>query len=92
MTMIERIARTLAGADVGVFDHPETYTPEDPAEAQEYYRDQARAVLQAIREPSAEMVEAAGNQDLGLPRNDGFIGPVAASIAWHSMIDAALSE
>ncbi|WP_347270971.1 hypothetical protein [Rhizorhabdus histidinilytica] len=48
------------------------------------YVPEARAVLAAIREPSAVMLEAAEEDDAA------FLG--APGMIWHRMIDAALKE
>ena len=47
------------------------------------YEEQARAVLQAIREPTREMVAEAVSE---------FVGDVDADLTWRTMIDAALTE
>lgn len=55
-------------------------------ETREAWRGIARAVLDAIREPSDAMLDAACRAD-GLPRPNP-----AALIYWQAMIDAALGE
>jgi hypothetical protein len=56
-------------------------------------RDLARAVLQALREPSEEMVEAAedGDDQGSSIYGDPFVA-LSHREAWTRMIDAALSE
>lgn len=50
---------------------------------------QAERALVAMREPTREMVEAAANIDMGVPRADGLIGPASAVAAWRAMLMAA---
>ena len=68
-TTIERVARALVVADRSAI------TPD-------YYQRMARAAIEAMREPTSEMVDAAY-------ANTGGVG---ATKCWQAMIDAALSE
>ncbi|WP_088471892.1 hypothetical protein [Sphingopyxis witflariensis] len=77
MTPLERAARALCRLD----GHPENATMDrKPLWAD--YLPEARAVLQAIREPSVSMLSAADRHD----KRD------ASADAWRAMIDAALAE
>jgi hypothetical protein len=84
MTPLERAARALCRLD---------YPDEAGGEMENYYFDkhglayiaQARAVLEAIREPSEGMDEAGKDADDHIEfNNHGRI--------WRAMIDAALTE
>jgi hypothetical protein len=79
MTPIERAARALCALD----GHPENAKMDGKRLWQDYLPE-VRAVLEAIREPSAKMEEAA-NADQAL-----FIG--APKPIWQQMVDAALAE
>lgn len=104
MTVIERAARALAGGS-DKFDA----LPLDKRELRELQRhgyqhdttqsellDDARAVLQAIREPSEGMVEAGQSalEDPDITGDDGTVCIVDgdANAVYRAMIDAALSE
>lgn len=84
MTMIERAARALFTIEHGDDASFEAW----PVIANEMAV-RARAVLQAIREPS-EAMEGAGREAL----EDGaeLIVDGDATACWHAMIDAALAE
>ncbi len=90
MTPLERIARALFRAD-----YPEYV--DDNLEIEElgmipyerrhlYYVEAARAVLQAIREPS----EAMNNAGMTEADKDSF--GVAVQPIWRAMVDAALEK
>lgn len=73
-----------------------------PADGEEWDRDDyasiARAVFQAIREPSEAMIEAWFDADLELPEGVSFEAPADivdryhAISDWKAMIDAAIAE
>lgn len=54
-------------------------------------RDQARAVLTAIREPSEAMVDR-GTSEIPYDDDHGVDREMRAKACWESMIDAALTE
>jgi hypothetical protein len=59
--MIERIARAMCeedGANWNAANFNETANGDEPEEQREYWRAKARAVLEAMKEPTPEMVEA----------------------------------
>src|SRR5688572_5024787 len=77
MTPLERAARAVYKlGDNG------PYGPEDEDEQWHQHVDVARAVLQAIREPSEAMEEA----------GDSCLGLATSPVIWQAMIDAALEE
>jgi hypothetical protein len=73
--MIERVARAIAGCE----------TADDWGDLtshwQEQFRKEARAAIEAMREPTTDMCEAGW---------DGFDDANVARSVWHAMIDAAL--
>lgn len=84
MTMLEKAARAL---------HENSDSPVDwddlSDDAEGYWMDQARAVIESLREPSEEMMMAgAGAID------DGETPGVrtAAELCWTAMLDAILKE
>lgn len=93
---IEKLARAMYDADRELHDmRLEAHTWETDEKRQPAYRALIRAVLQAAREPSPEMVK------MGLfpqhLRSDIQGGSEQADAhwmecSWHSMIDQALSE
>lgn len=78
IAIINNTARieNIAGDQLGVAEPEPLYVVTNPAEV-------ARAVLEAIREPSEAMVEAIPDD-----RNT----PIYAEDIWQAMIDAALAE
>lgn len=85
MTPLRKMARALAKDQSGCdcFDDLEP-------EAQEALRENVRAVLGAIREPSEEMK---GDGALRIYRVSQSLGTIAqAEGAWQAMLDTALSE
>ncbi len=56
--------------------------------------DYARAVIQAMRQPTQAMIEAAGNCEITVAtfeyNYEGYVSEKEASAVWRSMIDAAL--
>lgn len=91
MSMVERVARTIhehhAFECIGE-DTPWDEVNEVFEQAQDDYRKVARAVIEAMREPTDEIKEA----------GSGFIyeawgdGKIIAAEAWEAMIDAALKD
>lgn len=69
-TLVERVARALAGAR----GEPENWSR---------YRKEARAAIAAMRTPTQEMLEAAG---------EGLIDYSDINHDWRVMVDAALAE
>ena len=84
MTPLERAASALQTAWDG--GEAEGLPPIAFSETEARYL--ARAVLQAIREPSEGMLEA-GKEDSGI---DGYVNDFWPIVPWQAMIDAALSE
>jgi hypothetical protein len=73
--MIERVARALHKLDTG--DGCPTF---EDCNLQEYFLEQARTAIAAMREPTEAMVRATG-----LP-------PEGITVYWKAMIVAALAE
>ena len=84
--MVERVARAIYEDDFGGPDRTPTPWAERDEEFRETVRSNARAAIQAMREPTSAMVEAADSRRD--PRN-GWLGAISA---WEAMIDAALKE
>lgn len=89
MTPLERAARALA---MRYYCGRNGQPPDDPWNVQaveiawKAYVKEARAVLQAIREPSAEMI------DIGAVCSSSVPIPTTAKRIWEAMIDQALAE
>lgn len=90
MTPLEKAARALAalqGADFEARSTMETPGGEEPEEMREGFRDQARAVLQAIREPG----DAIAWTGAGIIQGPiGGCAKAAATQCFAGMIDAIL--
>jgi len=71
--MVEKVARAMAERNN---DYCERGLLQWPA-----YEDDARAAIEALREPTPEMVKAAELHTIGTPRTP-----------WQAMIDAALLD
>jgi hypothetical protein len=83
MDMVERVARALAVAD-GM--HPEAVSnDEDQVPVWTLYVDDARAAIEAMREPTEAMVGSGADHDA---EGGGTGNPIAI---YTAMIDAALS-
>lgn len=85
--MIERVAKAILATtgEPTMWDH---YAPG----TQEHYRSMARAAIEAMREPTAAMIEvgdASVDLDWSLEPGEGLDG-VDVTPAWRAMIDAAL--
>lgn len=77
--MVERVARAIAeaGRESDVLFYP-------VGKRAEQYAAIARAAIEAMREPTAEMVES------GLKKPQGMTDwPAALGVAWRAMIDVA---
>lgn len=74
-TMVERVARAMAEVN----DHHQEFAIGDFRDA---YMDQARAAIEAMREPTEAMVDSCGNGECAK----------WARGAWANYIDAALQE
>lgn len=97
MTPLERAARAIFRADYP--DHVDANFDIDESgmvmweKRRLWYRDAARAVLTAIREPSEGMVgEGAYQIPCGQGVDEGPPNARDAKDCWQAMIDAALSE
>ena len=86
-SMVERVARTLYVASHHANGAREWDNPNGITElAKPRFRDMARAVIEAMREPTAVMIERAVAEVSGFPR------PRTIEAIYIHMIDAALSE
>lgn len=89
-SMIERVARSLCEA--------QRQLPGDPTWettcARDLYRVEARAAIEAMREPTTAMIWNGGRAGRGDPWFNGMdVRPeVGASSVWALMIDAALEK
>lgn len=89
MTPLERATQALCELHGRV--SPETH-PQFSEAWRTLYMPQARAVLQAIREPSVAMEAAGYGNSKGDPDNTGVVDNPRPDDAWRAMIDAALEE
>ncbi len=75
--MVERVAKVLASRNSDA-----KWT---------WYLNDARAVIEAMREPTEAMCKAQGTNNLGSPDNvSGYLDCWSADDVWRAMIDAAL--
>ena len=87
MDMIEKAARAIAGDEW--FD----FTEAQPGDAESFngeWMDKARAVIEAIREPSPEMA-LAGRYAIPAEPDTSADTPEAAADCWRVMIDTILN-
>ena len=99
MTVIERAARALWQDRKDAGDYSPADTWEDAPESdQAACRRKARAVLQAIREPSEGMLpdphrtDTALYQAVRVMEDQSVSSADAFRVVWQAMIDAALAE
>lgn len=78
MSMIERVARAIARDDYDGDDLWDKLGPGNKAA----YKANARAAIEAMREPTEKMSDEGAANNFGKP----------SYAAWQAMIDAALSE
>ena len=87
--MVERVARAIWQESVGRADWYKWETFRPDAWGRCLSMAQARAAIEAMREPTEAMIEAARNEDdPGFCDEPGFAAP--HKDAWQAMIDAAL--
>lgn len=83
--MIERVARQIFETNITVYLRLSMDFSEQTVSVQEQYRGLARAAIEAMREPTEAMEEAALDvRPLMLPDSPREV--------WEAMIDAALNE
>lgn len=80
MSMVERVATQLRTSLDGRIDWPPN---DNDHERRAFMRMVARAAIEAMREPTKEMVEA-GHEQCGIYKH--------ADSTWSAMIDAVLGE
>ena len=80
--MIERVARALHKLDTG--DGCPTF---EDCNLQEYFFEQARAAIKAMREPTEAMITCKDDVMMFLEISPSWLGSV-----WRAMIDCALRE
>lgn len=81
MSMVERVARAINVLTMSWSDDDEMVV-----RAQNKVREQARAAIEAMREPTDEMVDA------GYHRAKPYLGTETMAQAYRAMITAALGE
>ncbi len=91
--MIERVARALC---IATGELPDTETPYHPTVSHiwEHYIPDARAAIEAMREPTETMYCAGDEEILAHLNSEKFIKgeDTPAVDCWKAMIDAALAE
>jgi hypothetical protein len=93
--MVDRVARAIFEANAGKWWHGiswEEYAPEYSSNRESYERE-ARAAIEAMRVPTAEMIEAAMIQPhLTVVEAGGIIaqGQSSCRLDWQAMINEAL--
>lgn len=90
--MIEQVARAICTADANDWDTlTQSYNGRMRQHDLERY---ARAAIEAMREPTPDMVSAGGSTAFGGTRDDSFaeLAEGMARDAYAAMIDAALTE
>lgn len=83
-SMVEKVARAICDSDFcdnGDHGAGEAWAGMDEQQ-RDYYRDNARAAIKALREPTEAMIATAAWED----------GEYTARTVWGQMIDAALAE
>lgn len=89
MTLIEKVARALAAHswELGGNDHSK-----EPFVNRRWphYVGQARAAIEAMREPTNKMVDEEGGEYINLGRADD--ASYQPRLIWQGMVDTALSE
>ncbi len=91
-TMLEKMARALAMSD-GYSEKEINASLGDPRlDVMPLYTDQARAALQAIREPDDIMVEAGHYSADWTTYQDAGEARESAKLVWAEMIDSILNE
>lgn len=98
--MVERVARAIAeNQHQGWLYDQEAVAMLDPervAKARKFLREAARAAIEAMREPTLEMIEA-GQMENNLLENPDppnaflFLSRAEIKGAWEAMLEAALS-
>jgi hypothetical protein len=89
--MVERVARAIANADDGTMIDPKIGWNDCDASMREDYRKEARAAIEAMREPTANMKDAVeSNFDIQCELDDCNAHDIPYR-SWGLMIDAALS-
>ena len=86
--MIERVAVALYAADgfaLAIYS-PEESWPRDRENVRRRYREKARVVITAMREPTDSMTDAGMNVG-SFPMCNGEV-----VVRWHAMIDSVLSS
>lgn len=83
MNIVERAAHAMFVAA----NHPQDWNAPAAETLRKAYRENARIVLRAIREPDEEMIGAADD----LTDIHANIHPTGTEV-WHTMIDVALDE
>ena len=83
MSMIEKIAEAIYERVRKGARHMPPWA-EQPETVKDWHRKIARAAVEAMREPTAEMVDAAD-----VPMHGDFMDPIRT---WEAMIDKALEE
>jgi hypothetical protein len=89
--MIERIARVLCDGNWDAASFKETASGDEPEEQREYWREKARAAIEAMREPTEEMLTAGSPYCVDSLAPDYKSGREDAGHCFRAMIDAALS-
>lgn len=82
--MIEKLVRALWACDPGSVETP---FEKLSACALDNLHDTVRAVLEALREPTPEMVAATDHMD-----DDKYVARGRAIVTWGAMIDSLLTE
>lgn len=91
--IVERVARRLYAKDweAQTGNLRDGHFPYEDDDVQEYWRNQAREAITAMREPTGAMLKATGTCSVGYEASvDGYLDDWDAEGVWHAMIDAAL--
>lgn len=96
MGKVEEVARALSASDGANWDaktDSETANGCTPDEQRDYWREKARAAIEAMREPTQAMTKVAADDILEGPGISAFLNWQDLSASrYRLMIDAALSE
>jgi hypothetical protein len=86
--MVDRMARAMYAAS-----RAKDYVPQPDGYVNEYDRRMARAALEAMREPTEEMLTAEGENEMGTTERLGeYLDFWDAKGVWKAMVNAALID
>jgi hypothetical protein len=89
--LVERVAKAMCDGNWDAANFNETMNGDEPEDQRNYWREKARAAIEAMRVPTEAMITEGCNSGEFEDRGD-VVQPHAAKHVYTSMIDAALAE